>query len=69
MFKLTYICIFLDFFFYPYYYDTVGKHNPDDTDEVVSCMAQSCNSLKRNLYLQRQLQYINPYVTLRPFNA
>jgi hypothetical protein len=52
MFRLTYICVFLDFFFYPCYYDTVGKHNPDDTNEVVSCMAQSCNLLKRNLYLQ-----------------
>jgi hypothetical protein len=52
MFKLTYICIFLDFFFYPYYYDTVGKHNPDDTDGVVSCMAQSCSSLKHSLYLR-----------------
>jgi hypothetical protein len=52
MFKLTYICIFLDFFFYPYYYDTVGKHNPGDTDVVVSCTAQSCSSLEHSLYLQ-----------------
>jgi hypothetical protein len=52
MFKLTYICIFLDFVFYPYYYDTVGKHNPGDTGAVVSCMAQSCSSLTHSLYLQ-----------------
>ena len=52
MFKLTYICIFLGFFFYPCYYDTVGKHNPGDKDVVVSCTAQSCSLLKRSPYLQ-----------------
>lgn len=73
MFKLTYICIFLDFFFYPYYYDIVGKHNLGDRDVAVSCMAQSCSSLKHSLYLQWQwqwqFQYINPHVTPKPLNA
>ena len=46
----TCICISWDYVSCPCYYETGGRHTPDNTTLVAFCMVRSCNWPERRLY-------------------